>query len=329
MSELEDPVTTVIRLIRSNVQIVKDNDSLASILTSAEAYDRELLKQHDGQITVGLENSADQKLELAGRLRRRYMLLRCNAITCDRSIIGADSGKTIRDKITSEINAVIRENRTTPNHTIYDFDGLGYPSGDPHKAYSAGAATELEPSSSLWIELTNDQYEKLWISDNDRFSKSHAVNGEFAIMLFRFKLEPRENCVKKIVLDFEGYGTAPTGNGVTVKVWNHMAGAWQKSQSSAGGGDETVTVTIDADCPDFIDAGGCVWLLARTSNSSNGSTPAVLYCDYVQCTVQVHGISYCDVVSYRYVDVTEVKPYLFKTEFLLKAWLFESLSGAS
>jgi hypothetical protein len=147
-------------------------------------------------------------------------------------------------------------------------------------------------------------------------------------MLFRFKLGPREQSVKKIVLSFEGYGTAPAGNGVTVKVWNHVAGAWQLAQAGAGSGDETITVTLSANWPDFIDSSGYVWLLARTTNPSNGASAAVLYCDFVQCVIQVYGISFCDVISYRNIDVTDVKPYLFRTEFLLRGWLFESLSGA-
>ena len=327
MSELEDSVITLLRLITTRISVVKDDGSLASLLATKEAYDRELLKQYDAQITMGLDSSQDQKLELAGRLRRRYMVFRCNICTVDKTAPGADAGKIMRDKVTAQINAIIRENRNLPYQTVYNFYGLGYPTGDPHKAFAAGAATELAPSSVSWTELTNLQYQSIWSSDDVRFSKSHSVNNEYALMLFRFKIDPRVNCVKKIVLSFEGYGTAPGGNGVTIKIWNHVASAWQEAQSGTGGGDETLTVTISANSPNFIDSNGYVWLLAKTTNPSNGTTPAVLYCDFVQCTIQVYGISHCDVVSYRNIDVTDVKPYLFRAEFLLKGWLFESLSG--
>jgi hypothetical protein len=146
-------------------------------------------------------------------------------------------------------------------------------------------------------------------------------------MLFRLKLGPRENCVKKIVLSFEGYGTAPVGNGVTVKVWNHAVSAWQQTQAGSGSGDEAITITISANWTDYVDSSGYVWMLARTTNPSNGTTPAVLYCDFVQLTIQVYGITYCDVVSYRNIDVTDVKPFLYRCEFLLKGWLFENISG--
>jgi len=327
MSELEDPVITLLRLITTRICVVKDNGSLASILATKEQYDRELLKQYDAQITVGLDSSIDQKLELAGRLRRRHMTFRCNIYTVDKVTPGADAGKIMRDKVTAQINAIIRENRNLPYQTVYNFYGLGYPSGDPHKAFDAGATTELVPSSTSWVELSVANYQKIWSSDDVRHSKSVSVNNQYALMLFRFKIGAREQCVKKIVLSFEGYGTAPGGNGATIKVWNHVASAWQQAQSGTGGADETLIITISSNWTDFIDSNGYVWLLAKTTNPSNGVTPAVLYCDFVQCTIQVYGISFCDVISYRNVDVTDVKPYLFRTEFRLKGWLFESISG--
>jgi hypothetical protein len=326
LSELENPVTTLLRLITSRIWVTKDSDSRASILATEENYDRQLLKEYDAQVTLALDSSQDQKLELAGRLRRRYMIFRCNVYAVDKTEPNSDSGRVIRDKVNAQVNAIIRENRTLPYQTVYNFYGLGYPSGDPHKMFAAGAASELAPSSTYWAELTSEQYQDIWSSDDSRFSKSHNVNNEYAMMLFRFKLGAREQCVKKLVLSFEGYGAAPAGDGLTVKVWNHVVATWQQAQTGSQSQDETVTITLSANWPDFIDANGYMWLLARTTNSSNGSTPAVLYCDFVQCTMQVYGITYCDVVSYRNLEATDVKPFLFRSEFLLKGWLFESLS---
>jgi hypothetical protein len=313
-------------LITSRIWVTKDSGSRASILATEENYDRQLLKEYDAQVTLTLDSSQDQKLELAGRLRRRYMIFRCNVYTVDKTVPNSDSGKVMRDKVDAQVNAIIREYRTLPYQTIYNFYGLGYPSGDPHKAFATGAASELAPSSMSWAELTNEEYQGVWSSDDVRFSKSHSIDSEYAMMLFRFKLGAREQCVKKLVLSFEGYGTAPSGNGVTIKVWNHVASAWQQAQSGTSGEDETLTIMITSNWTDFIDSNGYVWLLAKTTNPSDGSTPAVLYCDFVQCTMQVYGITYCDVVSYRHIDVTDVKPYLYRTEFLLKGWLFETLS---
>jgi hypothetical protein len=40
----------------------------------------------------------------------------------------------------------------------------------------------------------------------------------------------------------------------------------------------------------------------------------------------VRGVTFCDVHSYRDVDVVDVKPFLYKEEIILVAWLFESIA---
>jgi len=325
MSEIEDPITTVIRLLSKNMRVVKEDGAVASIYVSKEWYDRELFKNYDGQITVGLSESRDTKIEMSGRVRRRIGTLRVNVWATDRPAT-SDPGRLMRQKLVEEVNRITRQNRNQPNVTSYNFAGLGYPEGDPHKAFQAGASTEIAPNAN-WTELTNLEYQKIWYSDNDRYSKSHNVNLEYALMLFRFKIDSREKTVKKIVLAFEGYGTAPAGNGITIKVWNHVASAWQTAQSGTGGADETISITLTSDITNFIDDNGYVWLLARTTNTSNGITAAVIYCDYVSCTVTVNGITYLDVVGFRDADRVDTKPVIFRTEFTLKSWMFEDVGG--
>jgi len=317
MSEVENPVDTVVRLLSKNMWVVKEDGSLASMIVSKEWYDRELFKNYDGQITVGLAESRDTKIEMSGRLRRRVGSLRVNVWSQD---------MLTRQKMVEEVNRIVRQNRNKPNETLYYFAGVGQTTGT-HKAYHAGSAEELTPQHASWTELANVEYEKIWYSDDNRHSKSHNVNGEYALMLFRFKIDSREKTVKKIVLAFEGYGTAPAGNGATIKVWNHVAQAWQNAQSGTGGADETIAITLTSSITDFIDDNGYVWLLARTTNPSDGITPALLYCDYVCCTVTVNGITYLDIVSYREADRVDVKPFIYRTEVTLKSWSFEDVGG--
>jgi hypothetical protein len=318
MSEIENPVDTVIRLLSKNMRIVKEDGSPASIHVSREWVDRELLKNFDGQITVGLAESLDAKIELSGRLRRRLGTLRINVWSQD---------MLIHQKMVEEVNRVVHQNRSQPNVTEYNFISVGQQTGT-HKAYSAGSASELAPNHASWVELADVDYQKIWYSNDTRYSKSYNVNGEYPLMLFRFKIESREQTVKKIVLAFEGYGTSPNGNGVTIKVWNHVAATWQNAQSGTGGTDETITITLTSNLTDYIDDNGYVWLLARTSNSSDGSTPAILYCDYVCSIVTVNGITYLDVASFRDADRVDVKPFIYRTEFTLKSWSFEDIGGA-
>jgi len=177
-------------------------------------------------------------------------------------------------KIVEEVNRVVRQNRSKPNETLYDFFNTG-PTGQTHKAYHGGS--EAAPYAAGWTELSSGQYQQLWYSDDNRCQIAHGENGEYAVMLFRFKVESREKTVKKIILAFEGYGTAPSGDDVTVKVWNHSAGAWQNAQTGgAGGNDETIAVTLVQDLPNYVDDDGYVWFLARTVYTSDGTTPATL-----------------------------------------------------
>ena len=323
MSAIEDPITTLVRLLQKNMWLVKDDGSLASVLVTKEWYDRELFKNYDAQVTVGLEHSDDQKIGFSGTARRRLGYAKVNVWLVDKQGV---TGRNMRDKLKEEINRIIREKRNTPNVTGYDLLGVGQGSGT-HKAYYAASDSELAPQGIGWTDLTDLEYQKLWYSDNNRFSYSQSENLKYSLMLFRFKIDPNKNVVKKIVLSFEGYGTAPAGNGITIKVWNFDASEWQNAQAGSGGSDETITITLTSSLTSFIDANGYVYLLARTTNPSDGTTPAVIHCDYASCSITVNGITYVDMVSYRDLDEVRVKPFLWRTEFTVKTWLFENVLG--
>jgi hypothetical protein len=331
MTEVEDPVTTIVRLLKSNIRVVNDDSSLASIYVSREWYDRELLKNYDGQVTVGLRQPSQIKpLSLSHALSQRILNLKVDCWTIDKA--GKQAATRTRSKLREEIFRVIRQKRFKPNETLYNFYGLGL--GGPHDAYHGAASSELVPSSVSWTELTALEYQSLWYSDDSRFSKSTSVNLEYAMMLFKIKLEtskydPHENNVKKIVLSFEGYGAAPAGNGVTIKVWNHVAAAWQNAQVGTGGADETISITLTSGLTDYIQMDssgvGYLYLLARTTNPSDGVTPAVLYCDYVSCVLTVEGLTHVKFGTFNDADDVSVKPFLLHTEFLVIGWMFENV----
>jgi hypothetical protein len=327
-AELEDPVDTLIRLIASLIRVTKDNGDFARLVVTEGNYDREILKEYDGQVTVSTLDGFDQTIK-DGRLQREVNLLKCSVFSVDKSAPGSDAGRVMRKKIAEQIKTIIRENRNLPYQTTYNFYGLGYPAGDPHKAFDAAATTEIAPSSASWAELSVANYQKIWSSDDVRHSKSTTANNEYALMLFRFKIEPREQCVKSIGLSFEGYGTAPTGNGVALRVWNHVLGAWQSIAWNIVGTEETLSYTLTSDLSDltdYITADGYIYLLARTRATSNGATPAVLNCDFVQCVIQVFGITHVDLQNFRNVLVTDLKPYLHSAEIAVKTWRFVTIS---
>jgi hypothetical protein len=334
-AEFEDPIVTVLRLIESRIRVVRDDSGLASILCSQEHPDRELLKNYDAAITVGQASPCTQeKHSLDGKLRRRIYTLKATVTTFDRSAVGSDAGKVMRKKALEQILIIIRENRNQPYTTYYNFYPLGALS-NTHNAYDAVAAGELAPSDASWANLSDAEYSNLWGSDDLRHSKSASVNGKYPLMLFAFKVgvkageqrnEPRKQCLSRVVLAFEGYGTAPSGNGVTLKVWDNLAQAWSNPQTGLAATDETIVLTLSQDLINYVDANGYLYLLARTTSPSNGATPAILNCDFVQATVTVKGVTFCDIRSHQDINVVDVKPFLFKEEIIIVAWLFESIA---
>jgi len=331
MSEIEDPVVTLVRLFKANMRVVNDDNSVANIYASREWYDRELLKNYDGQVTAGLRQPSSIKpVSLSHALTQRVLNFKVDCWTIDK--VGKQAGNRTRSKLREEILRVVRQKRFSPNETLYDFCGLG--SAGSHDAYHAASTTELMPSSPSWIEFTTEQYQNLWYSDDSRASKSTSVNLEYAMILFKIKLEtskydPHENSVNKIVLSFEGYGTAPAGNGVTIKIWNHVNAAWENAQTSSGGSDETIVITLTANLTSFIEMDslgvGYIYLLAKTTNPSDGVTPAVLYCDYVKCTLAVTGLTHIKFGTFQDADDVSVKPFLLHTEFQVIGWMFENV----
>ncbi len=338
MSEVENPVITILRLIESRIRVVKDDGGLARVLCSQGYYDRELLKDYDAQITISktAEPCLQQKHTLDGKLRRRLYSLRVTITAVDRQKAGADVGRVMRDKVLEQLLLVVAENRNLPYRTLFYYHPL-YDSSTTHKAYDAAGEVEPEPSSPPWIELDNTDYPKLWTSDDNRCSKSASGLNEYAFMLFRLKIasksgetrnEPRKQCLKQVALSFEGYGIAPAGNEVTLQIWDNALGAWSNQQVGTAGADETLTISLAANLPNYVNDDGFLYLMAKTTNPSDGASPAVLYCDFVQATVDVLGVTFCDVHSYRDVDIVDVKPFLYKEEIQLMAWLFESIASS-
>jgi len=336
LSETENPVITILRLIESRLRVVKDDGGLANVLCSQANYDRELLKDYDAQITVSktTDPCQQQKHTLDGKLRRRIYSLRATITTTDKPTPNADTGKVMRDKVLEQLLLIIPENRNLPYRTAYNFYPLDATS-TTHKAYDAAATRELEPSNASWAELTSAEYANLWGSDDATHSKSANSNGEYPFILFRFKIgaksgeicnEARKQCLKRVVLAFEGFGTAPQGNGVTFKIWDNAAGAWSNPITGSAGADETLTLTLTSDLANYVNSDGFLYMMARTTNPSDGVSSAVLNCDFIQATIDVQGITFCDVHSYKDVDVVDVKPFLFKEEIQIVAWLFESIA---
>ena len=81
MSEVENPVITVLRLIESRIRVVKDDGGLARILCSQANYDRELLK--DYEINILHEGTVRWHKQVRDNHQRLNVLNLPEAVTAD------------------------------------------------------------------------------------------------------------------------------------------------------------------------------------------------------------------------------------------------------
>jgi len=334
MTEVEDPVVTLVRLLKTNMRVVNDDGSLANIHVSREWYDRELLKNYDGQVTVGLRQPSPVKpLNLDHSLSQRILNFKVDCWVVDKAQV---NGNRLRSKLREEILRIIREKRFKPNETLYDFVGGSRTAGS-HKAYSAESSTELEPQDLNWTELTDADYQKIWYSDDVRVAKTTEQDGYYPMLLFRFKFDvskgdPNVSAVKKIVLSFEGYSWNLAGVGVTIKVWNRLTSTWDNAQSGTGSSDETIIITLTSNLTNYVNVDsttgiGYLYLLARTTNPKSTPSPVDIYCDYVKCVLTVEGLTHVKFGSYNDADETSVKPFLWHSEFVVIGWMFENVQA--
>jgi len=318
---VEDPVKTLIRLLKTYLHVVKEDGELANIHINDEWYNSEISKTYDGQITVGLENCREERLSINGTVRRSIVTYRVNIWVLDKPEKRLES-REMRNKILQEVKRVVREKGETPYKFEYDLVGISQKSGS-HKVFYAFSDQEISPTSLEWNELSDEEYVKLWYSDDERVSKSAQENGKYPLLLFKFKLDAETSVLRKLTLKFEGYGETPAGNEVIIKLWNFSDGNWQETQTGSGGSDETVLIEISSSFEKFVDEDGYVYLLAKTANPSDGENLAILHCDYAEADFSVNGISHCKLVSYRNLDETHNKPFIWRTELSVEGWIFE------
>ena len=130
----EDPVTTVIRLISKNIHLVRADSSIATVYVSPEWMNKELFKNYDAQVTVGLPGNPQRRVNLSGSIKLSRPSLAVTVWAIDKTG-SSDTGRQIRQKTVDEIKRIIDANLKTPNISLYDFSGVAHPSTG-NKAFS-------------------------------------------------------------------------------------------------------------------------------------------------------------------------------------------------
>ena len=323
MSTAENPAVTLERLLRQSLHVLKEDGSLADVVVSQQWLDRELVRNCYGQVTVGFESAEDKKLSFDGKLRRTSGMVRVNVWVPDKPEQGI-ACRRMRDRITAEVARVIKENRDRPNRAEYTLIGAGRET-NTHKVFYAAAGSEPSPADPSWAELDDDEYRRLWYSDDDRVLVETGDSGKRAFLLFRFKTDAQSGVLQDLTCKFEGHGRAQSGDGVTVKVWNSSVHAWERAVSGVNQQDEVLTLNVNSNPQDYMDTEGRVHVLAETTGQSDGTTKASIHCDCAEIEFTVKGATYADVIGVREMDEVHVKPFIWRTEVAVKTWAFETI----
>jgi len=117
MSEVVNPVDAVVRLLSENMRVVKEDERLANIQVSREWLSQEALQNVDGQVTVGLAECLDTKIDLSGKVRRRVCTIRVNVWSRD---------QFIRSKMVEEVLRIVRENNSSPGGNLAYLDVVSF-----------------------------------------------------------------------------------------------------------------------------------------------------------------------------------------------------------
>lgn len=91
--------------------------------------------------------------------------------------------------------------------------------------------------------------------------------------------------IKKITLNWWGYGSCPTGNKASLSIRNVLTGAWVLSQSNTTSSSSKIYgQVVDAGMLSYVDNSGFIYCVAHT-DASDGVTASTINTDY--CNIEV------------------------------------------
>jgi len=124
---VEDPKTTLLKLIKDNIALTKDDgETAATCHVSQEGFNAEAFKNYDTQVTIDLDPARSKVRQLAiGASKVLYLdVYRVTGWAIDKTGI---TGKKMRWKLRREIARIIRSNCKAPGGNL-DYADLLAPS---------------------------------------------------------------------------------------------------------------------------------------------------------------------------------------------------------
>lgn len=327
MTEREDAVDTLVRLLDTEINLTYDDGTSAPVLVTRQKCDRHKFKDYAGQIQVAKTIPATVKpLNLEQSVTQYIINLAIQSCAVKNATA---EGDRIRQLLREEILRVLRQHRFIPHKTTFDYVNITTATAK-HTAFHQTKATQPNPDDVDWTEFTNTEYGKIAVSDDDDINISTSTNTKYPFILLTFKFPtPKETQVSVIVIDAEGFGVIPGGNGFQLSVWNHVTSTWEQTASHTEASDSLLTKTISSGIANYIhEAGGFgyIYVLIQTTQPSDGTLTTVNL-DYADSILTVDTITHLRTPTFQDVDEQEGKECFFKTVFSVVGWLIDTVTA--
>ena len=159
---------------------------------------------------------------------------------------------------------------STGSSTItHDFQGITNPSFTHVARYDVDDDA-IEPAAAFnttGTEFSNNNYARIYASDNSRFRSPTTSNGYKAQHIFRFKLGVNKSSIERLNVSWEGRSQYRQGNswhGFTmpggVRIWNYSSNSWE-IVGNAPSSETTVSKEYISNIDDYIN-GNYLFLMA-------------------------------------------------------------------
>jgi len=167
--------------------------------------------------------------------------------------------------------------------SVYNFVGINNPSST-HWCKENHVAGRPPGHPIGGTECTSAEYDKIESSNDVRLQKQNTEE-EYHAFEFRFKINEALEDITQLDLLCEGSGSAPSGDGWYLYLWNINTSSWEYLDHTTGSGEVNLTGQKSSNFSYYVDGSGYLYLLAITANTSSCEVDAILRCDYVSVTV--------------------------------------------
>ena len=155
-------------------------------------------------------------------------------------------------------------------------------------SYLAFSSTPTDPESIIFSDFKTNSfsegnYTSVATDDEDYVTVIANTDGQYSAAFFIYNTNAVIGTVNRLSFHNISAATAEAGDGVTVKIWNHFAHAWEVIDTNADGAMGTTEIVYDsvADVDSYTDENGIVRILVHSTHPATATQDAELNIDWM------------------------------------------------